>query len=890
MLDQTNANIERHIKTHTERSDDDRSAVSVLETFLRSNGRINTSFASDDKWPNHDDTFEFVPNPDISRRPKQAFYVQIKGTRNYTEREGAIKYTLKDLAFPAFICGRVSLDPGILFVILNPAERGDERVFWKYMSPSFLNSIDFAKDSITVSFSPEEEILNNEESVLAFCERLEEIVERHSFVNQLERHSYSFEEAKRIVETCDTEITESIDNLSILNKSRDNISRRILTRLNDLCISALLLNAMKDGYQSPNAGFAWEYSLLRANTKYLGNFYRGLQYIGRRIPEEGQAERLMLKYYSTGSTRFGRYTVRYLLLNLREDLLERVMPSQFNPQWKCRDLYLSKKCFPFERNPLASDLADSKTSQLSQAKYLARVVEKEKTEIAVPYWSIVKSMQDTGEIYCNLGGDLTEQAIQKYNDCLDDWERQKGYEIISDGNVACIAAYEASTLFILNKLLELSQLPNKGQKEVNERYLRDCNIAFSDPKKEEALKYAFVNSRVLLIYGAAGTGKTTLIDMISTMLSGRRKLFLTKTHTALQNLQRRINNPGADASFVSINSFTKRVNLPDYDVIFVDECSTIDNRAMKVFLEKMRPDTFLVLAGDTYQIESIDFGNWFTYAKDIIKTKGSNVELVSTWRTKDPGLIELWNETRNKGALITEKLVIDGPFSENIGEGVLNSEIMDEVILCLNYDGKFGLNNMNSYFQNANTETAVVWRDWKYKVGDHILFNDTDRFSLLYNNLKGQIVQIELFDSRIIFTVDVEIPLTEQDCQNDGIEFIDIIDDVTRIRFDVLDFEEEMADEDRKKAIVPFQLAYAVSIHKAQGLEYRSVKVVIPSSNAEKITHGIFYTAITRAKEKLKIYWSSETMQEVVAGFSVDTSRQKSLAIIKEKLKQDKNT
>ena len=41
---------------------------------------------------------------------------------------------------------------------------------------------------------------------------------------------------------------------------------------------------------------------------------------------------------------------------------------------------------------------------------------------------------------------------------------------------------------------------------------------------------------------------------------------------------------------------------------------------------------------------------------------------------------------------------------------------------------------------------------------------------------------------------------------------------------------------------------------------------------------------------ELKIYWSSETMQEVVAGFSVDTSRQKSLAIIKEKLKQDKNT
>lgn len=49
VLDQTNANIERHIKTHTESSDDDRAAVSALETFLRSNGRINPSFASDVK-------------------------------------------------------------------------------------------------------------------------------------------------------------------------------------------------------------------------------------------------------------------------------------------------------------------------------------------------------------------------------------------------------------------------------------------------------------------------------------------------------------------------------------------------------------------------------------------------------------------------------------------------------------------------------------------------------------------------------------------------------------------------------------------------------------------------------------------------------------------------
>ena len=299
MLDQSKENIKRHIKTHTIRSDEDRSAVSVLQSFLRSNGKLNWSFASDDKWPNHDGTFEFVPDPDISRAPQQAFYVQIKGTSsNYSEKDGIMKYSLTDLAFPAFMCDKVSFDPGILFVVLNPEDKGNERIFWKYMSEGFLNSIDFNKNSTTIAFSHEEEILYSDESVYKFCDKIEEIVERHSFISNLERNSYTEAEVKNIIQVCDEEITESIDKLDILNQNRDNISKRILTRLNDLCISALLLNAMHSGYQRPSIALAWEHSILNVETKYLGNFYRGLQYIGRRIPDDGQSERLMLKYYN----------------------------------------------------------------------------------------------------------------------------------------------------------------------------------------------------------------------------------------------------------------------------------------------------------------------------------------------------------------------------------------------------------------------------------------------------------------------------------------------------------------------------------------------------------------------------------------------------------------
>ena len=121
---------------------------------------------------------------------------------------------------------------------------------------------------------------------------------------------------------------------------------------------------------------------------------------------------------------------------------------------------------------------------------------------------------------------------------------------------------------------------------------------FADDLKKQAIQDVFVNSRLLLIYGAAGTGKTTLINYISNLMANQRKLFLTKTHTALQNLKRRIDNPGTDSDFISIDSFTKQVNLPDYDIIFMDECSTIDNRTMERFLNKMSPDSFLVLAGE----------------------------------------------------------------------------------------------------------------------------------------------------------------------------------------------------------------------------------------------------------------------------------------------------
>lgn len=599
---------------------------------------------------------------------------------------------------------------------------------------------------------------------------------------------------------------------------------------------------------------------------------------------------ILRRDYSSDSVIFGKNVVRYLLINLREKSLIDVMPNRFTKMLAGSPLYLVSGCRPFERNPLLANLPHSKTAEVSITKILS-ASGTEKINILLPYLRIRNAINKSGELYFKASEIASDKSINDYNEYLVEWEQDQGYSIVNDSGLVTISAYETITLKILQRLLDFTQAGIKGQKELNARFIKDHSALFDkvDVSKQKAIKYAFVNSRILLIYGAAGTGKTTLINYISSLMPKSKKLFLTKTHAAIQHLQRRIDNPGSDSDFICIDSFTRRVNLPDYDIIFVDECSTIDNRTMLNFISKISSDSLIVLAGDINQIESIDFGNWFYYAKDIITTHGANVELLDTWRTREENLLSLWEEVRNNDVRITEKLVIDGPFSKEIGSDIFTSDVKDEVVLCLNYDGKFGLNNINSYFQNANPNgEAIIWQSWRFKKGDKILFNDNSRFTYLYNNLKGIIVEIEKADDQIAFTIDVETIITEQQCKSDQIEYIDTIDEKTRIKLIVYAFDEDEVDdeENAKKTIIPFQLAYAVSIHKAQGLEYDSVKVVIPSVNTEKITKGVFYTAITRTKKKLTIYWSSETMEAIISGFSSEHNGFKSLEIIKNKLVQ----
>ncbi len=346
-------------------------------------------------------------------------------------------------------------------------------------------------------------------------------------------------------------------------------------------------------------------------------------------------------------------------------------------------------------------------------------------------------------------------------------------------------------------------------------------------------------------------------------------------------MKRRVN--AANCTFKTITKFLSYGNTnTSYDILFIDECSTVSNSDMLAVLSSA---TFklLILVGDVFQIESILFGNWFGAAKAIVP--GSAVfELKEPYRSKNSDLLALWSKVRNIDDDILEHITRNN-YSVTLNESIFEQSEADEIILCLNYDGLYGINNINRFLQSSNNHDPIVWGVQTYKVRDPILFNESNRFApVIYNNLKGRIANIEVSEECIRFDIEVfDVAINELDAEDQDFELIGNSNNGNSIiRFDANRLRSTDNDDDSADTIVPFQVAYAVSIHKAQGLEYGSVKVVITNEIEELITHNIFYTAITRAKEKLKIYWTPETGDKILKGLTL-RSNTKDISLLRAK-------
>jgi DNA replication protein DnaC len=557
----------------------------------------------------------------------------------------------------------------------------------------------------------------------------------------------------------------------------------------------------------------------------------------------------------------GQNVVHYLLYKPRNRVIKAQLDYGANEY--LGGLHLKYKCIPFDRQPYCMALVDHEPA----ISDLLRCINPEGFEDNHLARFISNRAQEYGALYIDEAeaegfGDI-DALIGKHNDTL--YYKHKRRSLVHEMGQLFIKEDEQDAASTLQSLIRLSSSGIRGYRASCESWLANNPTRVDDPLKSKALGSMFSESKVALIYGSAGTGKTTMVDILCSAFPNLSKKAIANTNPAVDSLRRKISD--GKCEFMTVAKYLQR--MEETDILVIDECSTISNRDIQKILKESK-FKILLLVGDIRQIEAIRLGNWFELAREFLPKKCIH-EFTTPWRASSEDLSKLWASVRENATDISEILETNR-MTSSLDETLWKRASEDEIVLCLNYDGLYGINNVNRLMQMANSNEACHWGLRTYKVGDPVLFNDSRRFyPALYNNLKGHIVSVDISQKdRIGFSVEVELALSELDLLGtEGLEFIDCKDGKTTVGFWVERDNDPDGEEERLECIVPFQVAYAVSVHKAQGLEYDSVKLVVTKDVEKRITHNVFYTAITRARKKLKIYWSPETQHNILSSFEL---------------------
>jgi len=551
----------------------------------------------------------------------------------------------------------------------------------------------------------------------------------------------------------------------------------------------------------------------------------------------------------------GSNVIRYLLYQLRNDIIKLQLSEE-----QCNllsQLFLSNKCVPFDRMPFCTSLAGHNPSSSDLIKCLD--INGREHEILAR--KITNLSENEGSLFVKINDDCNA-LIAKYNAML--YYRHDNRKLIVYSKYAFIKGRTNEISLIIRKIQSFGKYHIENYRKDVQNIIKKKSIEIDCDIKREIVEGLYEDKSVAFIYGAAGTGKTTLIRHVSCIFSEWKKLFLANTNSAVQNLRQKIKED-ENSSFMTVKQYYSN-HYNDYQLIVIDECSTISNEDILKVLNKSKEKSLFLFVGDIFQLKSIRFGNWFKIIGSYVP-KNAIHNLSNVYRTNEPRLLEVWKNVRASEDGILERLIKYG-FSSEFDKTIFQKKAADEIVLCLNYNGIYGINNINQILQIKNKNEPITWGHNNYKIEDPILFNESNRFSpIIHNNMKGVIKGIEKHEEKILFEIEVESEIKPSEARLFGIAVIGKSNGKTRIKFAVKKYEEGDDDTESMDTVVPFNIAYAISIHKSQGLEYDSVKVVISDNVEDKITQNVFYTAITRAKKDLKIYWSKKASERIVQNF-----------------------
>ncbi|MCX4130803.1 SF1B family DNA helicase RecD2 [Megamonas funiformis] len=377
-------------------------------------------------------------------------------------------------------------------------------------------------------------------------------------------------------------------------------------------------------------------------------------------------------------------------------------------------------------------------------------------------------------------------------------------------------------------------------------------------KQKEAIK-ACLHHGVLVLTGGPGTGKTTVIKGILSILKaqGLKIRLAAPTGRAAKRLSETTGQKALTIHrLLEANNLAQDDNLQlgfskdiddqlDADVIILDEVSMVDIVLMHHFLNAVPDGCRIILVGDTDQLPAVGPGS---VLKDIIRSqKIPAIRLDEIFRQAQTSMIIQNAHIINAGRLPDiRKQYSDFVFYELNDDTSITQKILDLCTKDLPHEGfdvlkdvqilspmhRFlcGVENLNLMLQEQlnpkKNQDELKYSSQTFRVGDKVMH--------IRNNY-----QKNVFNGDIGFI---------QDINNEKLT-VDYFDHIVTYE---------------KNELNELTLAYASSVHKSQGSEYKVVIIPLSTSHYIMLQRNLLYTAITRAKQKVIIVGSKKALMTAI--------------------------
>ena len=394
------------------------------------------------------------------------------------------------------------------------------------------------------------------------------------------------------------------------------------------------------------------------------------------------------------------------------------------------------------------------------------------------------------------------------------------------------------------------------------------NIKYA-PMQRKAIERA-VNSGVMVLTGGPGTGKTTVIRAVTRIFSrlGMKYALAAPTGRAAKRMSEATSEEAKTIHRLLEVAYTdgerqqfmrNRTNLLDENAIIIDEASMIDALLMAALLEAIRPGAKLLLIGDADQLPSVGAGNVLA---DIIASDTVNtVHLKDIFRQAGESLIVTNAHAINEGRypdLQTKNndfFFLPRASEEETAETIVRlcttrlpktygPKILESLqIITPTRKSTCGVEALNARLQQALNPPSPSKRE---KHARSVTFREGDKVMQIRNNydilwIKDGAEGAGIFNGDIGKIMKVD--------NTAGTLVIDFDDRITEYDYTLLDELEH---------------AYAVTVHKSQGSEYRTV--IIPAFKFSKrlLTRNLLYTAVTRAQQMVIIVGDEQAVNDMV--------------------------